>query len=272
MTDDNLSPEELARRKIAAREAREQLAREILASQQGEELTASPLARVRRLAFEITGIWEGSAGYASFQTYDRGLISYGRHQVTLASGNLEKVLSAYISSSQDERAQRVAGYLDRVRRMDPALREDATFREALVAAAEDPAMQEAQDATIISGFWEPALGSATDRGIEAPLALAFLFDTAVQHGPYHRFLVEAEEASGVESRSRVGENGLTQEELIAKVADLRLASLRSLAERENLFGVIPRGEFWVALIAAADWDLRGQDGVLRVKDRDLRLN
>src|SRR5215207_5631585 len=51
--------------------------------------------RIRKAAFNVTAGFEGG-GYASYQNFDAGIVSYGRFQFTLASGSLFSVLDRYL--------------------------------------------------------------------------------------------------------------------------------------------------------------------------------
>jgi hypothetical protein len=88
----------------------------------------------------------------------------------------------------------------------------------------------------------------------------------INFGTRHGFLGKAEEELRVPSKSRVGENGVTEEQLITRLAELRRDSHYRQAERDNLPGLKVRGDFWVNLIKGDDWQLQGDaDGTLVVK-------
>jgi hypothetical protein len=231
-----------------------------------------PIMRARRLAFAITAVWEGSRGYANYQNYDAGIISYGKHQVTLASGNLWRVVEDYLTHADpaSEAAATLRTYATRIEARDATLREDTTLKEALLAAAAEQAMRDAQDRTIISGFWGPSQRSANRRELVMPLSHAFLFDAAIQHGPYHPYLGRAEEALGVPERQPISQTGISEEDLIIRTAEERLKAMRDFAARTRLFGVIPRAEFWVTIMQSGDWGLEGdEEGIIYVKTRPV---
>jgi hypothetical protein len=88
----------------------------------------------------------------------------------------------------------------------------------------------------------------------------------INFGTRHGFLGKAEEELGVPSKSRVGDNGITEEQLITRLAELRRDSHYRQAERDNLPGLKVRGDFWVNLVNGDDWRLQGDaDGKLTVK-------
>jgi hypothetical protein len=222
--------------------------------------------RVRQAAFNITGAFEGG-GYATYQNYDSGIVSYGRFQFTLAGSGLYNVLNRYTSRSGGVIAGELrANYLERTRTHDPSLRHDARFRQLLIDAASDPLMQAAQDEAATELYWNVVQElSIIPRNIRTPLAQALIFDMGINFGPRHGFLGAAEQAIGVPPRSRLGENGGREEDLIAALARLRKQSHDRQAERDNLPGLRLRGDFWVALVNKGDWLLEGDaDGTLEV--------
>lgn len=217
--------------------------------------------RERKAAYNITAGFEGG-GYASYQTYDSGIVSYGRFQCTLASGSLVELFDSYLARATGASADQLRKrYLDRVRRKDYTLREDATFKALLLRLARDPEMQAAQDEYATSAYWNPALrGSMIPRGINTPLGQAFVFDTAINHGSWgseRDFLRPAEQALGAPIKSRLGENGLTEQQLIRRAAEIRRDRLYALAAANGWGGLRPRGDFWVKLVNENDWNLQG---------------
>jgi hypothetical protein len=223
--------------------------------------------RVRHAAFNITEAFEGS-GYASFQNFDSGIISYGRFQFTLAGSGLFSVLQKFTRDAHSSIAQELhASYLDRVRHHDPNLRHDPRLKQLLLEAANDPVMQAAQDATATENYWNVVQDlSIKPRNIQTPLGQALIFDMGINFGPRHGFIGAAEREIGVPPRSRLGENGGREEDLIAVLARLRKKSHDMQAERDNLPGLRFRGDFWVNLVNRGDWELVGNDdGRLEVK-------
>ena len=220
--------------------------------------TAMEQDRIRRAAFNITSSFEGSQGYANYQTYDNGVISYGRFQFTLAAGSMGKVVDDYLAASTSEVANQLrAGYQSRIRARDANLRMDGTLKSLMIAAAAEDAMQAAQDKVVLASYWAPSQDSATARGIVTALGQALLFDMAIQHGPAHKLTQTAEQQLGAPPRSHLGENGLNEQQLIAKTAEVRRDFLYGFAARENLPGVKRRADFWVDIAAKGDWQLQG---------------
>ncbi len=222
--------------------------------------------RVRKAAFNITAAFEG-AGYGTYQNFDEGIVSYGRFQFTLASGNLEAVLERYLEVASGETAEGLRGYLERVRGREEGLRHDGEFKRLLKEAAEDGAMREAQDGVATEQFWKLVQGlSIQPRNVQTALGQALIFDMAINHGPRHDMIGLAEEGLGVKSKSRIPENGITEAALIERVAKVRQERMHRLADKHGWEGLRQRGDFWVALVERGDWDLQGDaEGLLEVK-------
>jgi hypothetical protein len=134
-----------------------------------------------RIANDITGLFEGGKA-SSLQTLDSGLISYGKHQATLASGSLYSVLKAYTGLSKSSAAAKIAEYLPRVQAKDAGLRGDKTFLQLLRNAAGEAEMSEAQDAVFSEKYWKPATATAKQAGVSSALGKAIFYDTQIQGG------------------------------------------------------------------------------------------
>jgi hypothetical protein len=223
--------------------------------------------RIKRASFNITAAFEGG-GYASYQNYDTGIVSYGRFQFTLAASSLFGVLDRYLKASSSATANELrSNYYQRVKDRDPNLRKDERFKTLLKDAANEPPMQEAQDFIATERYWNVVQElSVKPRNIRTPLGQALTFDMGINFGTRHGFLGKAEELLGVPSKSRAGENGITEQQLITKLAELRKESHDKQAVRDNLPGLRPRGDFWVDLCKRGDWQLQGDaNGLVTVK-------
>lgn len=213
--------------------------------------------RVRAAAFAITARFEGG-GYDAYQNHDTGIVSYGRFQFTLAAGTLGTLVTRYLGLSPSAAAERLRPYQARILNRDPGLRGDGELRAALVAAAREPAMQQAQDQLAGEAYWDRTQQTAIlPRDIRLPLSQALLFDVSINFGVGDGFLRMAERDFGVPPRSRLVENGISEEQLIRRVTELRKISHDRQAERDNQPGLKVRGDFWVGLAAAGDWQLQG---------------
>lgn len=234
---------------------------------QGSATHASDLERVRRAAFAITEVFEGGHGYASYQNYDSGVISYGRFQFTLDAGSLGTVVSRFLERSNSPVANELRNYQQRIVSRDHSLRNDGRLKELLLAASTEDEMKRVQNEIATEAYWNRMLEiSAQPRGVQSPLGLALLFDIAINFGVMNALLGLAEQELGVPAKSRIGENGVTEEQFIAQVADRRKRGHYAQAERDNLPGLKVRGDFWVDLVASGDWGLQGDaNGNVSVK-------
>ncbi len=194
-------------------------------------------------------------------------------QFTLAAGSLNSVLTKYLAKSTSNTANNLRKYSDAVANRDPNLRSNNEFRDLLKAAATEPEMQAAQDSVATEKYWDAVVnGYIVARDLQTPLAWALLFDMGVNFGTGHGFVRKAEEELGVPARSKPGENGITEEQLITRVAELRRDSHYRQAERDNLPGLKRRGDFWINLIQAGDWALQGDDkGNVNVNGRLIQV-
>lgn len=230
------------------------------------------IERVRKAAFNITAAFEGG-GYATYQTYDSGIISYGRFQFTLASGSLMTVLNRYLERASGPAADGLRGYLPRLNAKDESLRQDATLRSLFITAAGEPAMQQVQDEVATEGYWGGVMElSIAPRGVQSALGCALIFDMAIQHGKYNFILPKAEQELGVPPKSRLGQNGITEQTFITRVAQIRRDNLYALAEKLKLPGLRTRGDFWFNLVQAEDWNLQGDaNGSVNVNGKIVQV-
>lgn len=228
------------------------------------------LERARKAALAITAGFEGR-GYDAYQNYDSGIVSYGRFQFTLASGSLEKVLELYLEKAKGPSPTLLRKkFMQRVRDKDQTLREDEDFKQLLLALAADPLMQAAQTDYATQTYWNTALATSMNpRGIITPLGQAFIFDTAINHGSWgaeSTYLRGAEIALGVPVKSRLGDNGLTEEQLLIRAAQIRRGRMYALANARGWGGLKPRADFWLERMLAGDWDLLGDhDGEVAIR-------
>jgi hypothetical protein len=213
--------------------------------------------RVRKAAFNITGGFEGG-GYAAYQTYDSGIISYGRFQFTLAAGSFITVINRYIERSNAPAAGELRGYMPRISAKDEGLRQDGRLKELCISAASDSLMQQIQDEVAVAGFYQPVVDlTITPRGITLPLSYALIFDIAINHGRFNHLVPKTEEVLGVPSKSRLGDNGVSEVQFTTTLATVRRDNLYALAEKLKLPGLRKRGDFWVGIVGAGDWSLQG---------------
>ena len=228
--------------------------------------TVSDTERVRIAAFNITAAFEGG-GYATYQNYDSGIVSYGRFQFTLAGSGLFRVLEIYTGGSTSAIASELrSNYLERVRNHDASLRGDVRLKDLLIEAAKDAVMQAAQDQVATEQYWNVVQDlSIKPRNIRLPLSLALIFDMGINFGPRHGFLTRAEQETGLPARGFLPDEA-SERKLITRLAELRRDSHYRQAERDNLPGLKPRGDFWVNQAYTGNWQLKGDaNGELEIK-------
>ncbi|MFQ5437052.1 MAG: chitosanase, partial [Anaerolineae bacterium] len=188
----------------------------------------------RDTIWAVTSIFESGkpeGNPAAYQTYDAGIISYGKHQATLASGTLHQVMLAYFERSDTAVSQTLqTEYADRIAQRDQSLRTDERLKELLLAAAEEPAMSQAQDGVFDGRFYQPAVKQAKAHNLSAPLGLACLYDTQIQGGLFIVLPRVVEKLGGIVGES--GNEGLIDETaFIAAFLDEREARLLRLADQ-----------------------------------------
>ena len=228
--------------------------------------------RVRAVAFSITSRFEGGS-YQTCQTDDAGILSYGRFQFTLASGVLARVLDQYLDNSPSQIAASLKAYRSRIASRDSRLRHESRLHDLLVAAGREPEMRQIQDDEARRNFWDPTLRVALQpRRLKTPLAHALLFDISINFGMGDGFLRMAEREFDVPERSRIDQNGLGETRLLTRVAELRKLSHDRQAARDNLPGLRQRGDFWLNLVHAGDWQLHGDErGEILVRNQTLQV-
>lgn len=186
--------------------------------------------RWRATVWAITSIFESGrpeGNPAAYQNYDAGIVSYGKHQATLASGTLGQVLAAYYARSQSAVSRSLQqNYDPRVRTRDQSLRHDNGFRDLLIQAAAEPAMNEAQDSVFEQQFYQPAVIRARQCNLASPLALAVVYDISIQGG-WVQVLGRLANRLGA---SVVGQNGIDEERWIETFLDEREAWLNDIAQ------------------------------------------
>lgn len=228
--------------------------------------------RVRKAAFNMTGAFEGG-GYATYQTYDAGIISYGRFQFTLAAGSFITVINRYLERSNSPISNELRGYMPRINAKDEGLRQDTRLKELCIGAAADPVMQQIQDEVAIEGYYQPVVElSILPRGLTLPLTYALIFDTAINHGRFNHLIPKTEEVLGVPNKSRVGDNGVSETQFTTTLASVRRDNLYALAEKLKLPGLRKRGDFWVGIVGAGDWNLQGDaNGTVNINGKIVQV-
>jgi len=190
----------------------------------------------RTVIWAITSVFESGStegNPASYQNYDAGIVSYGKHQSTLQSGILSLLLEDYFVHSQSQTSQALRQeYAERVRQRDPSLRSDTRFRDLLILAASEQAMIESQDRIFDRYFYQPAVDKARELNVRSPLGLALIYDNRIQGG-----LTTVQNAViAWLGGNIIGQNGLEEDEWIAVSLDEREAYLNRLADQAEADG------------------------------------
>jgi len=130
---------------------------------------------------------------AAYQTCtilsDGAGVSYGKHQSTDAGGTLDKIVSLYI--------QRGGKHGEELKQFVPKLANNESAKVdpknppswakylmgVLKEAGKDPAMQQCQDEMFDACYWVPALGHASQMGLQTALGHLIVYDTCIHSGP-----------------------------------------------------------------------------------------
>jgi len=132
-----------------------------------------------------TGAVLGEYGNVTLIEGDTGHLTFGRSQTTLGSGNLADLLQSYCSNAGARFAAHLEPWLPRVRARDSALDTQLRLHNLLRATADDPVMRDTQDSFFDSVYWDVAVRSAGELGIQTALGVAVVYDSTV-HGSWQR--------------------------------------------------------------------------------------
>ncbi|OJH39160.1 LysM peptidoglycan-binding domain-containing protein [Cystobacter ferrugineus] len=226
---------------------------------------------IREVAFRITGAIEGGKA-SSYQTKDKGIVSYGKHQATLASGTLEVIITQYVKQSSSEAAKGLARYKDKLSEKDSSLRTDVTFKKLLLEAADDPLMSTIQDSVFAKNYWSKAEQSAKNDKLKTPLAFVMYYDTHIQGGLSE---IRAKTAAALKGKSYTEAEFLTEFNHQRKARLTRLAAAARAKGDEDHAGMLEGSRSRVTtlqnLVDAKDLQLRGdRDGMLTVNGKKVR--
>lgn len=130
-----------------------------------------------------TGRVRGHYGSVTLIPGDKGHLTYGRSQTTLASGNLYLLIRAYCNEPSAAFANELRTYEPRLLAKDLSLDTDAALRDVLRRAGDDPVMQQQQDRFFDAHYFEPARRSAANRGLQTALGQTVVYDSIV-HGSF----------------------------------------------------------------------------------------
>lgn len=211
--------------------------------------------RIFNAASQITREFEG-ADYATFANE-----FYGVYSFAMGSQPFISVVETYVNTSNSAIANEIQlAFLQRVRDRDPDLVNNETFIDLLIDAASEQAMQEAQDRVARTAYWDEIMAISSDsRGIETPLGRAMMFDIGIQFGSRNSLINTTEERLGLTPNAFLSDTGVSEQEFLLTLAEVRRDSLYRIAERTDLSVLRGRGDFWLNLIQQGDWDLEGNE-------------
>ena len=142
------------------------------------------------VAKAIINIFETSAVLGEYSKVtlipgDTGHLTYGRSQTTLGSGNLHKLIAAYVGRCGARFAADFEPFLPELENPAPdfVLDTHTLFKNLLRAAADDPVMRDTQDEFFDEVYWDSAVRIAKRDGLAEPLAVAAVYDSVV-HGSW----------------------------------------------------------------------------------------
>jgi len=154
----------------------------------------------RRIINAIVSIFEtdtiaGAYSSVVFAIGDKGQLTYGKHQTTLTSGNLAKLVTAYIAQPGAVFASELGDYVPRLKAQDEALNHDTYLKNLLRAAADDPLMRQTQDDFFTNSYQVPAFQDAARRGFQEALSWCVRYDGQVQ-GSWSTIAAETDADAG----------------------------------------------------------------------------
>ncbi len=130
---------------------------------------------------------------------DRGGLSYGRHQASLNSGNLHKLIAGYCGAPGAAFGAELQAYLPDLAAKNARLNEDAKIKSILRSAGNDPVMCDVQDEFFYQEFMVPALKVWKDYGFQHALSAAVIYDSFI-HGSFERIAKAATAVAGEPTR------------------------------------------------------------------------
>jgi chitosanase len=147
-------------------------------------ITASQAATIKAIVniFETSQVL-GEYGQVTILAGDTGHLTFGRSQTTLGSGNLHKLLRQYCDNPGARFGRRLASALPRTQAKDFTLDTDVRVHNVLRASADDPVMRDVQDQFFDKVYFNPAMKTAEQHGIQTPLGRAVVYDSIV-HGSW----------------------------------------------------------------------------------------
>lgn len=145
-------------------------------------------AQQKETIFQIVQIFETgridakSYGTVTILKGDTGRLSVGRHQVTIASGNLYFLIKAYVEAG-GKFASNLKPYLPVLKERRIICDNDKTLHNWLKLSGDDPIMQQTQDRFFDRVYWDTAVEQIEKLEFTKPLSYAVVYDSVV-HGSW----------------------------------------------------------------------------------------
>lgn len=195
-----------------------------------------------------TGKIRGDYANVTMVVGDKGHLTYGRSQTTLASGNLYLLIADYAAAPGAAFATALKPYLERLKARDLTLDNDATLRGLLrQSGQDDPVMVRVQDAFFDRVYWQPATQSAGASGIATALGIAAVYDSTV-HGAWRAMRDRTNQNAGTVAT-------LGEKKWIAAYVATRRAWLAAQDPKTLLPKTVYRMDAFQALIDQSRWEL-----------------
>jgi chitosanase len=204
-----------------------------------------------------TGTVTGAYSSVVFSPGDKGQLTYGKHQTTLASGNLAKMIDAYVARLDTQFGEQLEPYVPRLKAHEEALNHDGYLKNLLRAAADDKQMRDTQDEFFASNYQQPAFKDAVKRGFNDALSWAVRYDGQV-HGSWKTIADETDADVGAVTPA-------TERKWISTYVALRRKFLASGSG--DLPKTVYRMDAFRSLIDIGAWDLK-----LPLVVRDLEIS
>lgn len=194
-----------------------------------------------------TGRVRGDYGMVTQLEGDRGHLTYGRSQTTLASGNLYLLIKAYCERKEAALGGELSGYLPALKKIDLRLDGDQKLQRLLAEAGDDPVMRDVQDAFFDRVYWNPAIKRCEAMDLQSALSVTVIYDSVI-HGSVQRMIERTNEQLG--SPIAAGERTW----IAGYVGERRnwLAGHKNALLRRTVY----RMEAFDRQIDAENWDLR----------------
>lgn len=205
-----------------------------------------------------TGKPQGDYGCVTLLQGDSGHLTYGRAQLTLASGNLHRLINAYCALPDAPHASALHAYLPRLAVKDFDLDHDRELRRLLTACGDAPQMRRLQDRFFDQHYWLPAMAKADEMACHEMLSRTIIYDSMI-HGSFRRIAARVDKSIGA-ARS-VSERAWMKSYVSARRDWLSHHTNRLL--RQTVY----RMDTFQSLIAEGNWSLE-----LPLHVRGIRLN